>query len=190
MRKAVIFFGAAVTTILQALPISAAFAEQSVKDKIVGTWKAVSWETRRPSGQIVNIWMGPHPTGLIIYQPNGYMAVQLMADPRPKFTQNPGTSPAPYDEFRTAYFGYYGYWGTYTTDDANTAVVHNIEGSERPGEVGRKYSRSVSINGKNLVLTTPPYKAAVASLPHDALESMQITADEELVNILTFERID
>jgi Lipocalin-like domain len=100
--------------------------------------------------------MGLHPTGLIIYQPNGYMAVQVMADPRPMFAQNPGTSPPPYDEFRSAYFGYYAYWGTYTIDDVVDGVVHNVEGSERPGEVGRKYPRSVWIDGKKLVLRADP----------------------------------
>jgi hypothetical protein len=98
-------------------------------------------------------------------------------------------SPPPYDEFRNAFFGYYAYWGTYTINDAGTGVVHNVQGSERPGEVGVKYERFVSIDGTKLVITTPSYKAGLA-LPHDRLEQMQIPADEELVNRLTFERIE
>jgi hypothetical protein len=39
-------------------------------------------------------------------------AVQIMADPRPTFAQNPGTTPPPYDEFRNAFFGNYAYWGS------------------------------------------------------------------------------
>ena len=189
MRKVVIFVVAIVMSLTHAPLIGAAFAEQGLKDKIVGTWKIISWESQRPNGQIVNIWMGLHPTGLIIYQPNGYMAVQIMADPRPTFTQNAATSPPPFDEFRNAYFGYFAYWGTYTINDAGNGVVHNLQGSERPAEVGRKYPRSVSIDGTKLVITTPPYKAGPA-LPNDLLERMQISADEELVNRLTFERID
>ena len=188
MRKVATFVVGIVMSLTHTLPMSAAFAEQSLKDKIVGTWKIISWESQRPNSQIVNIWMGPHPTGLIIYQPNGYMAVQFMADPRPTFAQNPTTSLPPYDEFRNAYFGYYAYWGTYTINDAGNGVVHNVEGSERPVEVGRKYPRTVSIDGTRLVITTPSYKAGLA-LPHDVLERMQIPADEELVNRLTFERI-
>jgi|SRR5216683_4875060 Lipocalin-like domain len=189
MPKVVIFVVAIGMSLAYALPMNAAFAQQSLKDRVVGTWKIISWESQRPNGQIVNLWMGLHPTGLIIYQPNGYMAVQIMADPRPTFAQNPATSPPPFDEFRNAYFGYYAYWGTYTINDAGNGVVHNLEGSERPGEVGRKYPRSVSIDGTKLVITTPSYKAGPA-LPHDLLERMQIPADEELVNRLTFERID
>ena len=189
MRKVDILVIAIVMSLTLAPPVNSAFAQQSLKDKIVGTWKIISWESLRPSGQVINVWMGPHPTGLIIYQSNGYMAVQIMADPRPTFTQPPAISPPPYDEFRNAYFGYYAYWGTYTINDAGNGVVHNVEGSARPAEVGRKYQRSISIDGTKIVITTPSYKAGLA-LPHDLLERMQIPADEELLNRLIFERIE
>jgi hypothetical protein len=171
------------------LHISPLLAQQNLKGRIVGTWKAISWESLRPDGQIVNIWMGLHPTGLIIYQPNGYMAVQVMADPRPMFTQNPATSAPPYDEFRSAFFGYYSYWGTYTINEAGNGVTHDVQGSERPYEVGMKFPRTVSIDGAKLVITSPSYKAGLR-LPHELLERIQIPADEELVNRLTFERVD
>jgi Lipocalin-like domain len=165
MRK-VATFVVAIVMLTHTPPMSAAFAEQSLKDKIVGTWKIISWESQRSNGQVLNIWMGLHPTGLIIYQPNGYMAVQVMADPRPTFAQNPATTQPPYD-----------------------GVVHSVEGSERPLEVGRKYARSVSITGTKLVIVTPSYKAGLG-LPDDLLARMQISADKELVNRLTFERIE
>ena len=189
MRKVDTFVVAIIMSLTLTSPIGAAFAQQSLRDRVIGTWKVISWESLRPNGQIMNIWMGLHPTGLIIYQPNGYMAVQIMADPRPTFAQNPATTPPPYDEFRNAFFGYYAYWGTYTINDAGNGVVHNVQGSERPQEVGRKYPRSTSIEGTKLVITTPSYKAGLA-LPRDLLERMQIPADEELVNRLTFERIE
>ena len=137
----------------------------------------------------MNIWMGPRPTGVLMYQPNGYMTAQIMADPRPTFAQNRATTPPPYDEFRNAFFGYYAYWGTYTINDAGNGVVHNVLGSERPEEVGRKYLRAVSLDGAKLVITTPSYKAG-GPLRHDLLERLQIPLDEELVNRLTFERIE
>src|SRR5215475_6617585 len=83
-------------------PRSIAFAQQTLKDRLVGTWKAVSWESVRRNGQVVNVWMGLQPIGLIIYQPSGYMAVQIMADPRPTFAENPATTPPPYDELQSA----------------------------------------------------------------------------------------
>jgi hypothetical protein len=77
----------------------------------------------------------------------------------------------------------------YTINDAGNGVVHDVQGSERPGEVGLKYPRAVSIEGTKLVITTPSYKAGTV-LPHDRLEQMHVAADEELVNRLTFERIE
>jgi hypothetical protein len=58
---------------------------------------------------VLDIWMGPHPTGLIIYQSSGYMALQIMANPRPTFAQLPSKTPPSSDEFRNAFFGYYAY---------------------------------------------------------------------------------
>jgi len=150
MRKVDTFVVAIIMSLTLTSPIEAAFAQQSLRDRVIGTWKVISWESLRPNGQIMNIWMGLHPTGLIIYQPNGYIAVQIMADPRPTFAQNPATTPPPYDEFRNAFFGYYAYWGTYTINDAGNGVVHNVQGSERPQEAGRKYPRSTSIEGTKL----------------------------------------
>jgi len=128
-------------------------AADSLRDKVIGTWKLVSWESLRSNGEVVNIWMGVHPTGVIMYQPGGYMAVEVMADPRPTFAANPATTPRSYDELRSAFFGYYAYFGTYTVNEAGDGVVHNVEGSERPAEVGLKYARSVVIDGKKLVIT-------------------------------------
>ena len=144
MPKVVIFAVAIGMSLAYALPMNAAFAQQSLKDRVVGTWKIISWESQRPNGQIVNLWMGLHPTGLIIYQPNGYMAVQIMADPRPTFAQNPATSPPPFDEFRNAYFGYYAYWGTFWKA---------VSGPERLEENTRDPFRSM---GRNLSSPLPP----------------------------------
>ena len=68
-------------------------------------------------------------------------------------------------------------------------MIHNVQGSERPYEVGITFVRSVSIDGAKLVITTQSYKAGLR-VPSDLLERMQIPADEELVNRLTFERIE
>lgn len=133
--------------------------------------------------------MGLRPTGVIMYQPNGYMAVQIMADPPPTFTENPATTPPSYDELRNAFFGYYAYWGTYTINDAGDGVVHNVQASERPTEVGLKYPRSISIDGKKLVITTPSYKAG-QMLPNYIRERAQLRDDEDLVNRLTWERAE
>jgi len=67
--------------------------------------------------------------------------------------------------------------------------VHNVLASERPNEVGIKYPRSVSIEGKKLVITTPTYKAG-ALLPQDMLDRVHLRGDEDLFNRLTWERVE
>jgi len=173
------------------LSMSAALAQQkSLRDRIVGTWKLVSVDSVRPNGQTLNFWMGLHPTGLIIYQPNGYMAVQIMHDPRAMFAKTPPTSTPTYDELKNAFFGYYAYWGTYTINEADSSVVHSVQGSLLPGEVGLNYKRFLSIDGTKLIVTTPTFKAAVAlAFSHDVLDGAQIRGDEEFSNRLTFERV-
>jgi hypothetical protein len=151
-----------------------------------GTWKLLSWETVRSDGQVLNIIMGPHPTGLIIYHPNGYMAVQVMHDPRPTFAESGLT--ATRDELRNAYFGYYAYWGAYTINEAESTVEHNIQNSLRPEEVGLNYKRSLLFDGTKLVLTTPPFKAGPGF--RERLGHAEIRDDEEVVNRLTWERVE
>jgi hypothetical protein len=56
MRKVATFV--AIVLLTHTPPISAASGEQSLKDKIVGTWKIISWESQRSNGQVLNIWMG------------------------------------------------------------------------------------------------------------------------------------
>lgn len=190
MRKAAAIFAAsAVMALAFTLPTGAALAQQTgLKDKIVGAWRLISEETLRPNGQALNIAMGPHPTGTITYLPNGYMAVQIMRDPRATFA-DPKTNEPTCDELKDAYWGYSAYWGTYTINAAGDGVVHNVQASSHPPEVGRKYPRSVSIEGTKLVITTPRFNAAFP-FPHKLLADMQIPDDEQLTNRLTFERIE
>src|SRR5437763_1458179 len=71
MYKVATFVAAMLMSLALTLPTSSALAQQeSLKTRIVGTWKPISWETLRPNGQVLNIWMGPHPTGLLVYEPN------------------------------------------------------------------------------------------------------------------------
>jgi Lipocalin-like domain len=178
---------AASAAVLMLSPIPASTAAESIRDKAVGTWRLLSVESLRSNGQSLNIWMGPHPIGLIIYQPNGYMAVQIMHDPRPTFAESRVTGTG--DELRNAYFGNYAYWGTYTVDEAESTIEHKIQSSLWPEEVGGTRKRTLRFEGTKLVLTTPSYKAGLM-FPHDLLESAQVRGDEDLINRLTWERID
>lgn len=138
----------------------------------VGNWRLLAVETLRDNGEVSTAWMGDKPVGLITYQPNGLMSVQIMRDPRPVFASGSRASGTP-DELRKAFFGYYAYWGTYVVHATDNSVSHQIAASLYPEEVGTVYTRFFKLDGQRLVLTAAP-----------------ITYDgRQIVNRLTWERV-
>jgi lipocalin-like protein len=144
---------------------------------VVGTWRLVSVETLRPNGEVSHEWMGRNPLGLIIYDATGLMAVQIMRDPRPTFAPGRGCCiperTATPEEIGAAYEGYYAYFGGYEVDEREGAVVHRVQGSLWPREVGRDYKRRAEVSGDRLTLTTPHFQ----------------WAGEQRANRLTWERV-
>ena len=111
----------------------------AIAPALVGTWALVSIEERRASGE-VNHWMGARPRGLLIYDRAGNMSVQIMRDPAfPAASANPQEA-------------YYAYFGRYEVRERDATVVHRIQGSMRPSEIGAVYTRSVRLSGDRLVL--------------------------------------
>lgn len=90
--------------------------------QFVGTWELVSQDTHYADGSIVPS-RGENPIGLLIYDANGKMAVQLMRtdDDAPKFTD--------ISKLETAMSGYHAYFGTYEVDASKNIVRHYVTGS-------------------------------------------------------------
>jgi lipocalin-like protein len=85
--------------------------------KLLGTWCLVRSELSPP----VRRFRGENPTGIVIYDPNGYMSVQIAPDrPRKQF---PSYSPSP-EEALDALLGYTAYFGTYTVDLEQSTITH------------------------------------------------------------------
>ena len=127
---------------------------QGGKEAVLGAWKLISFEAVSPDGQRKPI-IGKNPVGLIIYHPLGYMSVQFMRDPRPTFASASPRNATP-EEIKSAFFGYYAYFGTYEVNEKEAFVIHHLQASMNPPEVGRDYKRALKISGDRLTLTTPP----------------------------------
>jgi hypothetical protein len=115
-----------------------------------GVWELVSIEDHWANGE-VTYWLGEHPTGKILYTPQGRMAVQFMADPRPTFAGGTLAS-ASAEEVRRAFDGYYAYFGTYDVDESQRTLTHHVVSSMRPREVGISLVRSYELAEDRLVL--------------------------------------
>ena len=162
-------------------------SQETLREKMVGTWKLVSVESVRAGGEALHLWLGPNPVGLIIYLPNGFMSVQIMRDPRPKPFAKGRVLGTP-DEFKDAYLGYYGYSGTYTVNEADKSVEHKIQTSLWPEEVGGTRKRAVILDGDKVTLITPPFRAELL-IAREVLEKAGVRPDEMLTNRLTWVQV-
>ena len=133
--------------------------------QLIGTWRLVSIGTMRPNGEVVTEWMGPNPSGILIYDRTGHVSVQLMHDPRTIWHASLAADPhaeadaASIEQKAAAFSGYYAYYGRYEVDEQQRVVKHHVEGSLWPSEVGFTYQRHFEIAGNRITLTTAPYKA-------------------------------
>ena len=86
----------------------------SERQRFIGVWQTVSITDTRPDGtEIPDLYLGPHPMGLLIYDASGFMCGGNMNPDRKKWAD---PSKATRDELATAADGYDSYCGTYLVD--------------------------------------------------------------------------
>jgi hypothetical protein len=111
----------------------------------IGTWRLVSIASSESR------LFGERPVGILIYDADGHVAVQIMRNPRPDISSGPGFPTA--KEVQIAYKGYYAYYGTYEVNWEKQTITHHLEGSLRPGDVGKDFTRAYEISDNRLALT-------------------------------------
>ena len=130
--------------------------KEFIKDKIVGTWKLVSWVFENEKGETVH-YLGEDAKGILMYDKHGYMNAQLVKGNRPKFASDSISAGTP-EETHGAFHTYLAYFGTYREEEPG-AVVHTVEGTLFPNWLGHEEVRYGRIEGDLLVLNTPPIPA-------------------------------
>jgi lipocalin-like protein len=127
--------------------------DSSLRAKLVGRWTLVSLEI--VGDQDVEYPMGRDVSGVIIYDDESHMAVQIMQANRPIFASgDPGT--ATLSELSAAVNGYVAYFGTYSVDEDARVVTHHVTGSVFPNWVGTDQRREIVLDGDRLTLDSPP----------------------------------
>jgi hypothetical protein len=137
--------------------IGSANAEPPKSDTsdLIGAWQLVSVETISPRGEITYPFYGRKPQGLLIYDPSGWMSIQIVSDPKPmvpKDDTRDGFIKSPTAERAAAADGYYAYLGTFTIDAKESLVTHHIKESLYPAERGETVVRHYTIADGHLIL--------------------------------------
>lgn len=131
---------------------AASTTSAATADRFIGTWKLVNIETRNAKGDPVPpARAAALPTGYIIYDPAGYMAVSIMPAGRRRNTGPAVTD----DEAKAAIEGYTAYFGTFSVNAAEQYVTHTLQGSLNPG-MGAAQKRFFELSGNRLTLKPPP----------------------------------
>lgn len=151
-----------VVTVLSSLVALAGPAmgqQQRTKERFVGTWKLVLWESQRSNGEVIEPRMGRDTVGWIMYDTTGHMCVEIMRGDRPKFSSNDIGGGTP-EEKKSAYEGYIAYCGTYKVNEEEGTVTHHVELSLFPNWIGTDQKRFFELSGDRLTLRTPPLLVA------------------------------
>lgn len=134
---------------------------ESITNKLIGTWRLVSWIYRDTDGNEVD-YFGKGATGILMYDAYGNMNAQLMRSNRPAFASDdinggtPGETKAAFDSY-IAYFGKYEEVRPYE-------IVHKVQGSLFPNWFENHQLRYVTLSENHLMLSTPPVPANGAEI--------------------------
>jgi hypothetical protein len=124
--------------------------EGALTKKIVGAWRLVSVDGQPPglSG------FYDHPTGMIVYDPSGWVSVQIAnRGGRKRFAK--GLAAGTEEEKAAAFDSYFSYYGSYTVDEVAGTVTHHVEDSSYPDLRGRNHVRWVEFQGKDRMMLIP-----------------------------------
>jgi hypothetical protein len=149
-----------------------------MENQFIGTWQLISWEFVDNEGFISYPKEGSYDnsaTGYLMYTQEGYMSVVIMTTAnRPKFKGKEffeGDS----EEKIAAADTYISYCGKYEIQADK--VIHHVEASLFPNEIGTDLERSFEFNKNQLSLTTTPFvmddKQQVVRLVWARVENMQ-----------------
>ncbi len=124
---------------------------------LIGVWHLVSIQLTTRDGTMPDPFFEAGSVGLIVYDPSGWMSVQI-SGPRREAWGIPATRP-PTSKQRdvrlkaAAFDSYYAYFGTWDYDERGATMIHHVKASVIPAEVGLDYSQQVRIDGNRMTFT-------------------------------------
>ncbi|MFE4059630.1 lipocalin-like domain-containing protein [Streptomyces sp. NPDC059096] len=110
--------------------------------EITGVWRLASFHDVDAEGSTREGPLGPDPTGLLFYSPEGHVSVTMMRAVEPR---GPGEPPA--ERPARSYMSYAGTWRR-----LGDQVVHTITVAPDPGWIGTDQVRDLTLEGDRLTL--------------------------------------
>lgn len=132
---------------------SAIAQQRSLKDQLVGTWTAVSWEQTYKDGKKSQRF-GVNPKGVQIFDANGRFFMTLIRPDLPKVASNNPETATP-DESKAIAAGSISYFGTYTVNEADKSFTLHVEASSYPNVVGDQKRTITSLTADELKYGNP-----------------------------------
>lgn len=117
-----------------------------LKNEIVGTWRLLSYIEIPVGGQEYLFPMGKNPKGILIFNPDGYMSVQISVKDSIQYTTSDRFAES--DETVAARAKQYiAFTGKYTVDNMLAQVSYHIETSLNPSLEGLEQLRKLDFEG-------------------------------------------
>jgi hypothetical protein len=138
---------------------SARGTAHSTREDLIGAWRLQSIQLIGSDGPMSDPFYNEGSTGILIYDPSGWMSVQI-AGQRRSSVDVPASRPlqnnTPEEARRKAQAldTYYAYFATWEFDEATSTVTHHIVSSLFPTEAGVSYSQKAILDGDLLTFTT------------------------------------
>ena len=89
--------------------------QNSLSNQIVGKWQVIAFEDRKDDQSPWLHLMGKHPIGFLIYDPTGFMSIQIMkTPPPPPFPIEDGQFVVATEDAKAVVDGYLAYFGIYS----------------------------------------------------------------------------
>ena len=144
---------------------SAAPAVRPRRQDLLGTWRLLRIE------RVAEVRTGPDPfyhegvTGTLIYDPSGWMSVQIAGARRPHVplpaVRAPfGAAASGSGDKAAAFDSFYAYSGTWFYDEDASTVTHRISESLYPSENGVAYTQTGLVEGDRLIFSSVEKTAA------------------------------
>jgi hypothetical protein len=139
---------------LAGLPGSATAQQKTLKEQLVGTWTAASWEQTNKDGTKFQRF-GTNPKGVNVFDANGRFFVMFARADLPKIASRDPMKTTP-EENKAVMEGSIAYYGTYTVDETGKTITLRVDASSFPNQVGSEQKRTItSLTASELKLSNP-----------------------------------